>query len=174
MSLDYLHFRQKMKLGFEIKESKPEEEVSIKKETKARKQLVKVSATKKAKLKANKPKANALVQWFKDKIAALKGVCQECGAPINITDHRFAKMSVAHVLPKREGQFPSVATHIENFLELGVVCGCHSHYDKGWDEACTMKIWPEVVRKFKIMYPSIAKEERKHIPEILLQELDPQ
>jgi hypothetical protein len=35
------------------------------------------------------------------------------------------------------------------------------------------KAWPIIVARFRLIYPSIASAERKNIPDLLLQELEP-
>jgi len=137
------------------------------------KRIPPVSAKQKEKLKAEQPQRAEKSQWFLDRIAESKGRCMECGCSINKNNVTFAIMTVAHVLPKRKGQFPSVATHKDNSLELCVTNGCHDRYDKTWGDAAQMKVWPLAVKKFLIIYPSIAPAERKNIPDVLMQELEP-
>ncbi len=136
---------------------------------KEKKGIAPVSEKKKAQLKEEKPKRDQQVEWFAARIKEMKGECLECSKPINKDVFAFAVMSVAHVLPKRNNMFPSVATHKNNSLELCV--DCHSLYDRSWDDACSMKVWPLAVDKFISIYPSIAANERKHLPEILRQEV---
>lgn len=98
--------------------------------------------------------------------------CDECRSFI---PKRFYRAASAHCLPKRkEYGFPSVKLHPENRLKLGQGCGCHARYDKTWEDAAQMKIWPKAVAIFLILYPHIAKSEYKNIPEVFLQELPPQ
>jgi len=133
--------------------------------------IKRVSDKKKAKLKEDKPKKEAQLQWFKDRISEMQGKCMECGEPINKHVFSFAIMSIAHVLAKRDNMFPSVATHKDNSIELCVKNGCHDRYDRSWEDAAQMKIWPVVVEKFKKIYPSIAASEKRHLPDILRQEV---
>lgn len=105
-------------------------------------------------------------EWFMARVAEMNGNCAECGAPINKNIFKYAICAVAHILPK--SVFDSVQYHPLNWMELGATCGCHSKSET-WSNAVHMKIWPEMVRRFSIFYPFIAKEEQKHIPEILLQ-----
>lgn len=138
---------------------------------KEQKPIAKLSEKKKAKQKEDKPKRDELQAWFKARVSEMKGVCQECGCKINKNNYAMAIMSVAHLLPKRNNMFPSVATHPENWIELCVTNGCHGRYDTRWDDATKMKIWPSVVEKFISIYPAIAENERKHLPEVLRQEV---
>lgn len=113
---------------------------------------------------------------------AIHPYCQECNAPIpekiKLIGKKFTldgyRCATAHVLPKRkEYGFPSVASNPINRLFLGPVCGCHNKYDKSWEDAAQMKVWPLAVEIFKKLYPLIHPSERKNIPDILLQELEP-
>lgn len=130
-----------------------------------------MSDKKRKQLAEEKPKRNELKVWFTDRIKEMTGRCRECGCRINKHNKVFAIMSIAHVLPKRKNMFPSVSTHSENWIELCTENGCHDRYDRSWDDASQMKIWPDVVEKFKAIYPAIAANERKHLPDILRQEV---
>lgn len=95
--------------------------------------------------------------------------CIECKAKI---PSAFFRAATAHVLPKRkEYGFPSIAAHPANKLFLGAGCGCHSKYDSSWEAASKMKVWPLAVAIFKELYPFISEEEKKNIPQILLDTL---
>jgi hypothetical protein len=97
--------------------------------------------------------------------------CMECGTFI---PRKYYRSATAHVLPKRkEYGFTSVASNIINKLFLGAGCGCHSKYDSDWEAAATMKVWPMAVEIFTKLYPLLKPEEKKNIPEVLLQELKP-
>lgn len=92
--------------------------------------------------------------------------CAECEAWIPSTYYRAA---IAHILPKRkEYGFPSIASHPLNKIFLGAGCGCHKKYDNTWTEASKMKVWDTVIIIFKELYPSIATEEYKNIPDVLI------
>lgn len=113
---------------------------------------------------------------------ALHPYCMECGAKIpekiKMIGKKFSldgyRCATAHVLPKRkEYGFPSVASNPINRLFLGSGCGCHNKYDSSWEAAATMKVWPLAVEIFKKLYAVIAVNERKNIPEVFLQELEP-
>lgn len=138
---------------------------------KPKKPIAKVSDKKKKQFKKDKPKRDEQLEWFKAQVKKSKGQCIECGSPINKTVFSFAIMAVAHVLPKRSSQFPSVATHPDNSIELCVTNGCHAKFDKSWEDAATMKCWPIAVEKFIKIYPAIAPGEKKYLPDILRQEV---
>src|ERR1043166_1084033 len=107
-----------------------------------------------------------LVSWYSARKKECLGRCAECYAPIPFF---LRHSSIAHVLPKNEMYgFPSVATHEENFIELGpgAVCGCHVKYDLSWLSASKMKVWPLALEKFKKIEPFIADEELKQNPAV--------
>lgn len=138
------------------------------------KRIAPVSEKKKAKDKAEKPQKDLLDLWFIERSKEMTGKCVNCRRPSTKGDPQYWKFSICHILPK--ALFPSVATHVLNFIEL---CfwdeSCHSNFDnKGyeWTKEHMPKVWAIVVARFKAMYPSIARAERSKIPDILLQELD--
>jgi len=133
--------------------------------------IAKVSEKKKQQDKESKPEKEKQVQWFKDRVKEMSGKCTNCGGSTSKNNPSLAIMAIAHILPKRKNMFPSVATHPDNWIELCVTNGCHHKYDRSWEDAMTMKIWPLVVEKFKLIYPSIAPGERKHLPDVLRQEV---
>ncbi len=98
-----------------------------------------------------------------------KPQCLECNTFIPSSYYRAA---VAHLLPKKEdGGFPSVATHPLNWLPLGAGCGCHDKTHR-WDKFVQMKIWPIALQRIITMYPSIAKNELKNLPDFLWEEIE--
>jgi len=108
--------------------------------------------------------------------------CQECGTWIPEKIKQIGKKftlngyrcATAHVLPKKEEYgFPSIAHVLDNRIFLGAGCGCHAKYDRSWEDAATMKIWPIALEKIKKLIPLIDPKERKNIPDIILQELEP-
>jgi hypothetical protein len=114
-----------------------------------------------------------LQKWYKERQKQLTGKCLRCEAGYNHRNLSYAIPAIAHVLPKRENMFPSIALHPENFIELGATCGCHHWYDNqaSWEEIALSSIWPIVLEKFRIMEPYI--KERSKLPEIFLQEIKP-
>lgn len=112
-----------------------------------------------------------LQQWFNHIMATEKPVCWETGEEIDTTepDQRGWRGSIAHVLPKK--LFKSVATHPDNYLILKMYGGTHDRYDSSWAKAQKMKVWPEAVRRFVKIYPSIADSEKKYIPDCLIKHL---
>lgn len=116
----------------------------------------------------------ALRAWFLDRRKEMKGWCVcGCGNRSSKDDDRYFKYSAAHVLGK--AKFPSIATHPENFIELAFWGGCHSTLDDyGYARTKETKpvLWEIIVRKFKILFPFIAENEIKGIPDVLMEELD--
>jgi hypothetical protein len=124
---------------------------------------------------------NALDVWFEDRKKELTGKCKHCGGRTWVepkgrigendmtyrNDKEFYRHCIAHILPK--AYFPSVATHPLNYIEL---CfwgnNCHGNMDNKVLDLTDMNCWDEIVEKFVAMYPFIAKEERKRIPEVLM------
>ena len=157
----YMQHRQALKLGIAVK--------PVKEKT----PIAQLSERKRQELKEEKPQRDLQLDWFKDRVSEMKGVCIECGGPIEKNIFSFAIMAVAHCLPKRKGQFPSVALHKENSLELCVTNGCHHIYDTSWEDAAQMKCWPIALAKIIKIYPSIASSERMHLPDIIRQEIEP-
>lgn len=121
---------------------------------------------------------SALDIWFDVRMKTLPAKCENCGAemPELLLEKNKMKWKScqAHLLPKRH--FKSVQANLLNGMVLGSgfsgMCPCHDYFDHDWDTASQMKIWPEVVRRFKILYPLIKPEEHQYIPEILLKTLE--
>lgn len=134
--------------------------------------IPKVSEKKKKQLAEQKESGTdvALDKWFEMVAGEIKKkpYCENCGIFIPEKYHRHAS---AHILPKKI--FHSVATHYLNYLILGASCGCHNLSHR-WDKFSQMPIWNKAVERIQLIYPSIAKEERRLLPEIILQELNPE
>lgn len=108
-----------------------------------------------------------LEQWFNDRHKEMKGVCKNCGGKTQKGQVNY-KNSVAHILPK--AYFPSIATHPDNFIELCFYGeSCHTNMDNKTLDLIDMNCFDEIVEKVCKMYPSIAQEERRRIPKILLE-----
>jgi len=139
----------------------------------APKAIARQSEKKKKALKNSKPQKDLQAEWFIEQVNNHTGICMECGGSTKNSIYVYAKACVAHVLPKRDNMFPSVATHKDNSLELCTTNGCHHRYDNSWEDAAQMKVWPIALEKFKKMLPAIAPGERKYIPDVFLQEIEP-
>jgi len=122
----------------------------------------------------NEVRKKTLNEWFND-IAetylvetpyGLGTYCMECNAFIAA---QFIRHATAHLLAKK--LFHSVETHELNYLILGAGCGCHYKTDR-LDKIVTLKVWPEIARRIKIMMPLLPFEELQFISSQLLAELD--
>lgn len=116
-------------------------------------------------------------QWFEDRMKESEPVCAECGFRADwllLPEYKkIWRACQAHILPKKKGAFPSVATHPLNHMVLfpswgGHLCGHHGEYDSSWFNATTMKVWPKAVERFKQFESAIAEKERRLIPEQFL------
>lgn len=110
--------------------------------------------------------------WFEEIKRNEPNICWETG---DIIPYSYMRAATAHILPKKDniGGFPSVATHPLNYLILSPVNGKHQKYDKSWEDAQEMKVWPQVVERFKKIYPFIHPNERKYLPDCLIQWIEP-
>lgn len=82
--------------------------------------------------------------------------------------------SIAHVLPKSD--YPSVATHPQNYMILKMWGGTHGQYDASWEKAAQMKVWPQAVKIINLLYPILTKQEKSRLMEIevISQEIKPE
>lgn len=105
-------------------------------------------------------------RWYSRILATEKRVCWETGDPIS-EDSMFA--SIAHIFPK--SKFESVKTHPLNYLILNVWGGVHDRTHR-WDTFQKMKVFPLALERMILIEPNIAPEERKNIPQFLLDEIE--
>jgi len=129
-----------------------------------------ISEKRKKQLKEEKPNRDKQNEWFAE-VEAKEfknggAHCWNCGEFIHVA---FARAATAHILPKRKNMFPSVATHPENYLILGAGCGCHSEYDRSWDDASKMQVWPKVVERFLLIKDDI--KDATPIPDVFINAL---
>ncbi len=87
--------------------------------------------------------------------------CWECGDWII---EAFFKHATAHILPKKKGMFPSIATHPLNYMILGGACGCHNKWDSSWDNAVKMQVFPIAKTRYQQFAGAIAPAELERIP----------
>lgn len=102
-----------------------------------------------------------LQQWFLKIGRREPPVCWETKEPI----YDFSFGNICHILPKN--LFPSVKTHPQNYLILSMWGGVHDRTHR-WDTFQKMRVWKIAVDRFIMMEPDIAPEERKNIPQCLL------
>jgi hypothetical protein len=113
--------------------------------------------------------AGGLQRWFEERAEEMKGTCRHCGGKSQKGKENY-KCSIAHILPK--AYFKSVATHPDNWIELCFYGNsCHTNFDNYMIDILELNCFDDVIQKFVRMYPSIAPEERKRIPKILLEYL---
>lgn len=110
---------------------------------------------------------NGIWEWFADRRKEMTGRCWHCNNKTMKEDDEKYHFSIAHILPK--SLFPSVATHPFNFVEL---CfwgnNCHGNMDNKILDISDMNCWAQIVQRVAIMYPLISKDERRRIPQVLL------
>lgn len=109
--------------------------------------------------------------WHRARRYEATGFCQcGCGQTSSKYDDNYYKFSNCHILPK--AYFESVKLHPLNCIELSYWNGCHKKFDASSEHWDKLKCWPEIVRRFKILYPLTTPEEHRHIPVILLKTID--
>lgn len=103
-----------------------------------------------------------LQNFFSDaaKDIAKNPVCWECG---DIIPLKYYRAATAHILPK--AIFRSVAAHPMNRLHLCAKNGCHDKTHR-LDTFSKMKVFPEAVRRFSIVYPEV-KEKHKLLQDFI-------
>ena len=148
----------------------PKEAVAKKKQP-----IKKVSDKKKAELEAEKKERGGeeteLTKWFRHKVKISSGVCAECGCKVETNVFKYAVMTVAHLLPKRDNMCPSVKTHPLNYI---ILCPDHHHqYDNStWEEKEKMGCWPVIQERLIMIYPDLHPSERRHFPESVLRYME--
>ena len=104
--------------------------------------------------------------WFEERHEEMTGTCKHCAGRTEKGKSSF-KCSIAHIFPK--ALFPSVKAHPLNWIELCFYGNsCHTNFDNYMIEIEELKCFPEIIEKFRIIYPHIDEKERRRIPEILL------
>lgn len=111
-----------------------------------------------------------LNRWFEERRKEMTGKCWHCGDKSQKYADNY-KCSVAHILPK--AYFKSVATHPTNFIELCFYGQSHhTNFDNQMLDITELNCFDEVVKRFVAMYPSISAEEKRRIPNVLLQYIE--
>lgn len=156
-NLTYFQRLQKIKL-----DKLPKEAVA-----KPRKPLNKVSPKTKEKEKALKDSKGdgALDLWFEERRKEMKGKCQLCGGKTEKSNNETYRRSIHHLLDKRKGMFPSLATHQSNWIE---VCfwgnSCHTNLHNGtitFELLKDSKEWVIIKPKLQLLLPLCNEEEKK-------------
>lgn len=145
----------------------PKEAVAKKKQP-----IKKVSDKKKQQIEAEKKERGdgetELTKWFRGRMKQMVGRCKCCGEKTETKKYEFAIGSIAHILPKRNNQFPSAKYHPLNFIEL--CYPCHQNFDNfwSWDDKANLDCWPEIIEKLIMIEPILTQEERNKLPEFVL------
>jgi len=122
-------------------------------------------------IEQNKVNGAELNRWHDERRKEATGFCHNCGGKSCRDSDDYYKFSNCHILPK--AYFPSVKTHPLNNIELCYFGnGCHPQMDNHLLDLTEMSCWDEIVTKFVAMYPSIAPQERRRIPNVLLQYIE--
>lgn len=152
---------------------KIKEQASLPKQPKIRKPIAKVSEKKKKQLLEEKAilkqaGGSEMKRWFDSRRKEMTGKCWHCNEKSCKHQDSWYINSIAHILPKR--LFKSVATHLLNWIEL---CfwknNCHANYDNHMLDITELNCYDLVIERFIAIYPDIAPEERKYIPDALMQ-----
>jgi len=111
-----------------------------------------------------------LNEFMEAMAACAPQTCMESGDPLVIKVNTFEV--ICHILPKREtGGVPSQAQNPMNIVYINV--DIHNKMDKDLGAKSkgnyvrTMKIFPLLKERVKMMWNSIPEEERKSVPEFL-------
>jgi hypothetical protein len=165
-TLSYFERLRRIKLGELPKESGP----------KPRKPIKKVSDKRKAEQKADKEELKGgdseLQKWYAKIMQDETPKCWETGEWINKQDKMGWHGSIAHILDKKN--FPSVKVHPLNYMILKMWGGTHGQYDSSWENAAKMKVWPYALKVINVLYPLLTAEERRKLPDVIIQEIQPE
>src|SRR3972149_8316442 len=100
-------------------------------------------------------------KWFLSQRQTMTGICQHCGGKTMAVDKEADikfHWSLAHLFEK--SNFPTIATHPENVLELCYYSpSCHKAFDDKMLPITHLNCFDEVVRKFCILYPLMTRDE---------------
>ena len=78
-------------------------------------------------------KDNEINVFFANQVLQCPAECENCGKPLHAYNDSMKRFVTAHILPKNDKEFPTVAAHPLNrmFLGFGVFSECNCHGD--WD-----------------------------------------
>lgn len=115
--------------------------------------------------KKEQPEDPDLKTWFLNQIMIAPRNCEECGTSLKRWLNFMPFATIAHILPKRQSQFPEVATHPDNRMFF---CGdCHTNLDYGFFNPEDMKSIDIMRERFRKIEPFIAEENKHKIPNYL-------
>jgi hypothetical protein len=180
MTEEQLPYHERLKL---IKLGKLPKEAVAKKP----KPIARQSEKKKAEIKEQKEAGgeSGLDKYFDYHMKNSFPKCENCGMVAEwLLEEKYAHVwrgCQAHVLRKKDniGGFPSVASNLTNHLVLfpgygKYLCGCHDLFDSSYEAMAKMAVFPKAIDIINQLYPFIAKDERKYLPEIITQEIKPE
>ena len=169
MSEDTIPYFQRLQL---IKRGLlPKEAVKKEKKPIAKKSAKKIANEKKERELLNGD-STELQKWYANIMRKEEGRCWETRERIDKNDTLGWHGSIAHILPKSD--FPSVETHPMNYMILKMWGGAHGQYDSSWENASKMKVWGHACKVFNILYPLLSQEEKRKLPDIIIQEIKPE
>lgn len=117
-----------------------------------------------------KTASGELMRWFNDRHKEMTGSCKHCLGKTQKGQPNFIN-SIAHILPK--ALFPSVKTHPDNWIELCFYNkSCHANFDNHMIDITELNCFDLVIERFVRIYPFIAPQEKRRIPEVLLQYIE--
>lgn len=102
--------------------------------------------------------------WFADQIPQIPEFCENCGKKLMAFTSNQKRFVTAHILPKTpNGGFPSVATHPQNRMFLGVslfsLCNCHDLWDQDRDTRSAMPCHKIAVQRFSLFKELLTTKE---------------
>ena len=123
------------------------------------------------KVKAQKAPLKARLKvWFDYWTKHCHTRCENCNQPIERWNRLELISAQAHILPK--GIFEDVCDELDNHMTLGKICGCHDKFDRSWDSASRMKIFPVAWQRVQGFLDKITDPvQRRKIPDIFLNPL---
>ena len=147
------------------------DKIGTKKDVAAKNKAKKNALSRQLHTEQNKVSGAELNRWFEDRRKEMTGKCANCGGSTCKDNDVYYRFSICHLLPK--AYVPSVKTHPDNWLELCYFNnGCHPQMDNKLLDLIDMACWDSIVTKFVKIYPSIAPQERRRIPNVLLQYIE--
>lgn len=99
--------------------------------------------------KEEKAFKNELSVYFANQTLVMPATCENCNSSLTSTKNFHPRAPIAHILPKRKnGGFPSVATHPQNKLFLCL--DCHTKFDNdGKDKVKQMPVFQLAIERLK-------------------------
>lgn len=88
-----------------------------------------------------------LDEFFAEMAKKIPFNCQNCRKPLYALNKTAIRAMTCHILPKKEAQFPELATNIYNALFMGLIqfgacCNDHLKWDANVESRMSMPIYP--------------------------------